>query len=467
MSNYYLAVDMGASSGRLILGRLNNGRFELEEMHRFENGMVERDGELCWDYHRLFHEIREGLKKCVSAGKVPASMGIDTWGVDFALVKEDGTIVGNTVGYRSDRTNGMDDEVAKIIPLDELYENTGIQKAIYNTIYQLMAVKQNSPSDLEQADRLLLVPDYFNYLLTGNMYNEYTHATTTQLIEPHKKNWNLELIERLGYPTKLFRDVVTSGTLIGRLKKDIVDYIGADLEVVAVPSHDTASAVLAVPAWDDDFIFLSSGTWSLIGVESMEPDCSQKSMEYNFTNEGGYEYRYRYIKNIMGLWLIQSIRHELNDQYSFSQIVKLAEESKDFPSRIDVNDECFLAPKSMIEAIKDYCRKTGQRVPESVGELATVVYTSLAECYAKSIKEIEELKGRVYGRLHIVGGGSNAEYLNQLTAKATRKAVYAGPSEGTAIGNIMAQMLRAKEVKNLVEARKIIFESFEVKKVEI
>lgn len=467
MGNYYLAVDMGASSGRLILGRLNNGKFELEEMHRFENGMIEKNGELCWDYQRLFLEIREGLKKCVEAGKTPVSMGIDTWGVDFALVKNDGTVVGNTAGYRSDRTAGMDEEVAKLIPMDELYEKTGIQKAIYNTIYQLMAVKKNSPSDLEEADRLLPVPDYFNYLLTGNMFNEYTHATTTQLIEPHKKNWNLELIERLGYPTKLFKDVVTSGTLIGRLRKDIVDYIGADLEVVAVPSHDTASAVLAVPAWDDDFIFLSSGTWSLIGVEAMEADCSKKSMEYNFTNEGGYEYRYRYIKNIMGLWLIQSIRHELDDKYSFPEIVKMAEEAKDFPSRIDVNDDCFLAPKSMIEAIKDYCRRTGQQVPESIGELSTVVYASLAEYYAKTIKEIEELKQRSYKRLHIVGGGSNADYLNRLTAKATGKEVYAGPGEGTAIGNIMAQMLRAKEVENLVEARKIIFDSFEVKKVEL
>lgn len=466
MGNYYLAIDMGASSGRLILGHLDKGRLELEEIHRFENGMIEKNGELCWDYQGIFKEIKEGLKKCVRAGKIPKSMGIDTWGVDFALVQNDGSLVGDTVGYRSSRTNGMDEEVAKIIPTDELYEKTGIQKAIYNTIYQLMAVKKNSPSDLEKADRLLLVPDYFNYLLTGRMCNEYTHATTTQLIDPYEKKWNLELIERLGYPVKLFQNIVTSGTLIGGLRKEIADEIGTDIEVAVVPSHDTASAVLAVPAWDDDFIFLSSGTWSLIGVESMEPDCSKKSMEYNFTNEGGFHYRYRYIKNITGLWLIQSIRHELDDQYSFAKIVEMAEEAKDFPSRIDVNADCFLAPKSMITAIKDYCKDSGQRIPNSVGELATVVYASLAEAYARAVLEIEEVKNRTYSRLHIVGGGSNAEYLNKLTAEATKKTVYTGPSEGTAIGNIMAQMLRAGEVSDLVAARKLIFDSFDVKEVK-
>lgn len=464
MGKYYSAVDMGASSGRVMLGHLENGRFMLEEMHRFDNHMQENDGELCWDYNALFNEIKIGLKKCKDSNKLPYSMGVDTWGVDFVLLDADGEVVGKTVGYRSNRTTGMDTEVNKIISLEELYARTGIQKAIYNTIYQLMSVKKNS-DELNKAHRILMVPDYFNYLLTGAMKNEYTHVTTSQLINPDTKKWDIELIERLGYPSRIFGDIVTSGTLIGELRPEIASEVGGSIKVLAVPSHDTASAVLAVPAKDDDFVFLSSGTWSLMGVESESADCSKESMRYNFTNEGGYNYRYRYIKNIMGLWLIQEIRHEFNDRYSFSQIVNEAIKCADFPSIIDVNNDVFLAPRSMTGAVQQYCRDTNQKVPESIGELAAVVYNSLAKCYATTIKEIEELKGKKYSRLHIVGGGSNAEYLNKLTAKKTGKRVFTGPSEGTAIGNIMSQMIASGEVKDLTEARKIIFDSFEIKEV--
>lgn len=463
MATYYLAVDMGASSGRLILGHLENGKIQLEEVHRFENGMVKKGDELCWEFDRIFKEILIGMKKCKEMGKVPVSMGVDTWGVDFVLLDKDGNVLGNTVGYRDSRTETIDEEVYKIISQDDLYARTGIQKANFNTIYQLMAVKKKNPEYLEQAEMLLHVPDYFHYLLTGVRSNEYTEATTGNLVNPHTKEWDYELIEMLGYPTKIFQKLVMPGTAIGHLSEEVQKEVGFDLEVVVPASHDTASAVLAVPANDDDFIYISSGTWSLMGLEREVADCSPKSCELNLTNEGGYAGRFRYLKNIAGLWMIQSVRHEVNDMYSFAEICAMAEEAKDFPSRVDVNDDCFLAPENMTEEVKDYCRRTGQPVPETMGELATVIYCSLAECYARTTKELEDATGRTYSRIHVVGGGSNAGYLNELTARETGKEVHAGPGEATAIGNITAQMLKAEEFKSIEDARTTIHESFDVK----
>ena len=419
MVTYYLAVDFGASSGRLILSHMEDGKMILEEVHRFSNGMVKKDGELCWEFDRLFQEVLTGMKKCKEMGKIPVSMGVDTWGVDFVLLDEQDQVLGNTVGYRDHRTDGMDDEVYKIISPEDLYARTGIQKAIFNTIYQLMAVKKLHPEYLEQAHTLLHVPDYFHYLLTGRKTNEYTEATTGQLVGPVTRDWDYELIDMLGYPRRIFQKLIMPGTVIGHLSEKIQKEVGFDLEVIAPASHDTGSAVLAVPANDDDFIYISSGTWSLMGLERPEADCSKRSFELNLTNEGGYAGRFRYLKNIMGLWMIQSVRHELDDKYSFAELCDLAEEARDFPSRVDANDECFLSPDNMTEAIKDYCRRTGQQVPETVGELSTVIYTSLAECYAKTTKELEEMAGRSFSRIHVVGGGSNAGYLNELTAKAT------------------------------------------------
>ena len=424
MATYYLAVDIGASSGRHILGHMENGKMILEEIYRFENGMVKKDGELCWEFDRLFNEIVNGLKKCKEIGKIPVSMGVDTWGVDFVLLD---------------------------------------QKAIYNTVYQLMAVKKKHPEYLEQAETLLHVPDYFHFLLTGEKTCEYTEATTGQLVCPTTKDWDYELIDMLGYPRKIFQKLIMPSTSIGHLTDTVKEAVGFDLEVVAPATHDTGSAVLAVPANDDDFIYISSGTWSLMGIERKEADCSEKSCEMNFTNEGGYAGRFRYLKNIMGLWMIQSVRHEFDDAYSFAQICEMAEEAKDFPSRVNANDECFLSPENMTKEVQDYCRRTGQQVPETLGEIATVIYTSLADCYAKIAKEIEEMTGRTYSRIHIVGGGSNAGYLNELTAKATKKEIHAGPGEATAIGNITAQMLKAEEFKTIEEARTTIHESFGIK----
>ena len=463
MTKYYLAVDIGASSGRLILGHLENGKMELEEVHRFENGMVKKDGELCWEFDRLFQEIKNGLKKCKEIGKIPVSMGVDTWGVDFVLMDKDDKVLGNTVGHRDHRHEGMDEEVYKTISLEDLYARTGIQKAIFNTVYQLMAVKTKHPEYLEQAETMLHVPDYFHYLLTGKKTCEYTEATTGQLVNAETKDWDYELIDKLGYPRKMFQKLIMPGTSVGHFTEEVKAEVGFDVEVVAPATHDTGSAVLAVPANDDDFIYISSGTWSLMGIEREKADCSKKSCEMNFTNEGGYAGRFRYLKNIMGLWMIQSVRHEYDDKYGFAEICQMAEEAKDFPSRVDANDECFLSPESMIEEVKDYCRRTGQKVPETLGEIATVIYTSLAECYAKTAKELEELTGRTFSRIHVVGGGSNAGYLNELTARATGKEVHAGPGEATAIGNITAQMLKAEEFKSIEEARTTIHESFGIK----
>ncbi len=465
MGKYYLAIDIGASSGRHILGYMDNGTMKLEEVYRFNNDLVRRDGHLCWDLDRLFDEIKNGLKECKKLNKIPVSMGIDTWAVDFVLLDKDDKILGDTIGYRDHRTNGMDEEVYKFIPEEDLYARTGIQKQLFNTIYQLMAIKTEHPQHLDEAEDLLMLPDYFNFLLTGNKLSEYTNATSTNLVNASKKDWDFEIIEKLGYKKDIFKPLSLPGTPVGEFKEDIAKEVGFSCQVILPATHDTACAVMAVPAVDDDFIYISSGTWSLMGIESKFPITTKESMESNLTNEGGYDYRFRFLKNIMGLWMIQSVRRELDKAYSFPELAALAEESTNFPSRVDVNDASFLAPDSMIEAIKDYCKKTNQQVPETVGEISTCIYQSLAQSYGQTVKEIESITGRTYSRIHIVGGGSNADYLNELTAKYTNKEVHAGPGEATAIGNIVAQLLKDGVFKNLKEARESIYKSFNIKKV--
>jgi rhamnulokinase len=460
LRNYYLAIDIGASSGRHILGSLVDGKIELEEIHRFENGMKERNGHLCWEHNKLFKEIKTGLKKCMEQGKIPVSMGVDTWGVDFVLLDDQDEIIGDTIGYRDSRTKGMDEKVYEIICEDDLYARTGIQKAIFNTIYQLMAIKTKNPEQMKKAKAMLMTPDYFHYLLTGVKVQEYTMATTSQLVNPMTKDWDYELIDRLGYQREIFLPIKMPKTTVGNFTKAIQEEVGFDCKVVLPGTHDTASAVLAVPANDDDFIYISSGTWSLIGIELLEANCSVESKKANITNEGGFDYRFRYLKNIMGLWMIQSVKKELKDQYSFAKLCELAVQCNDFPSRVDVNDDCFLAPHNMIQEIQRYCNESGQQVPTSPGELATVIYNSLAQSYARAAKEIETIMGRTYRRIHIVGGGANAAYLNDLTAKYTSKEVLSGPFEATAIGNIAAQMIAAAEFRTVEETRACINTSF-------
>ena len=463
MEKFFLAVDIGASSGRHILSHMEDGKIVLEEVFRFENGMTEIDGHKCWDSELLFSHIKEGMKKCAELGKIPCYMGIDTWGVDYVLVDKEGKRIGNAVGYRDDRTTGIDREVYQIIPEKELYARTGIAKQVFNTIYQLVALKKENPEQLLAAETLLLSPDYYNFLLTGKRASEYTIASTGQLVSPETKDWDYELIRMLGLPEKIFTPLQKPGTILGGLSDAVKAEIGYDCQVVMVTSHDTASAVLAVPSKTADFAYISSGTWSLLGVELENAICNEQSREANFTNEGGYDYKYRFLKNIMGLWMIQSVRNEMNKAYSFAQLCAMAEKVKDFPSRVDVDEHRFFAPDSMIEEIRNACRESGQPVPETPGELATVVYQSLADCYKKSLRNLEAMTGKTYPAVNIVGGGANADYLNQLTANATGKTVYAGPTEATAIGNIVCQMLACGDLPSVAEARACIFDSFAVK----
>lgn len=462
MKQYYLAVDIGASSGRHILACLEDGKMVLEEIYRFDNGMSRKDGELCWNTEELFARIKDGMKRCKELGKVPVSMGIDTWGVDFVLLDDRNQVIGNTVGYRDQRTRGMDDKVFELISPEELYERTGIQKQIFNTIYQLMALKTLHPEYLEQAAALLMIPDYFHYLLTGKKYQEYTNATTTQLVSPASCTWDYELIERLGYPARLFTELSMAGTVAGDLTETVQAEVGFNCQVVLPATHDTGSAVVAVPSNEDHTLYISSGTWSLMGTELTRADCSEGSRIANFTNEGGYDYRFRYLKNIMGLWMIQSVRQELNKKYSFAELCSMASQET-IPSIVDCNEDRFLAPASMIEAVRESCRESGQPVPEQPGELAAVIYNSLAACYAATVAEIRKMTGFPFRTIHIVGGGANAEYLNKLTARSTGCRVYAGPGEATAIGNLAVQMIRSKELANLKDARACIFDSFSVK----
>ena len=463
MGKYFLAVDIGASSGRHILSHMEDGKIVLEEVFRFENGMKEIDGHKCWDSELLFSHIKEGMKKCAELGKMPAYMGIDTWGVDYVLVDKAGKRIGNAVGYRDDRTADIDKEVYQVIPEKDLYARTGIAKQVFNTIYQLAALKKESPEQLEQADTLLLSPDYYNFLLTGKRASEYTIASTGQLVNPETKDWDYELIRMLGFPEKIFTPLQKPGTILGNLSEEVQMEVGFDCCVVMVPSHDTASAVLAVPSKSGDFAYISSGTWSLLGVELDHAICNEQSRAANFTNEGGYDYTVRFLKNIMGLWMIQSVRHELKDSYSYAQLCAMAEEVKDFPSRVDVDEHRFFAPDSMIRVIKEACAESSQPVPETPGELATVVYQSLADCYKKSLSNLEAMTGKRYPAINIIGGGANADYLNQLTANSTGKTVYAGPTEATAIGNIACQMLACGVFSSVPEVRSCIFDSFAVK----
>ncbi len=464
MEKYYLAIDIGASSGRHILGHIENGVIRLEEIHRFPNGMIDIEGSKCWDTEKIFQEILCGMKKCKEMGKLPVSVSVDTWGVDYVFVGKDGKRLGNAVGYRDNRTKGMDAEVYKYISEEELYLRTGNQKQMYNTIYQLMTVKKREPELLDKAVAMLHTPDYYQYLLTGKMASEYTISTTGQLINPETKNWDYELIDRLGLPRHIFKKICAPGTVLGELSKSVRDVVGYNCKVIMAASHDTASAVMAVPALEEDSIFISSGTWSLMGVELKEAICTEESRTANFGNEGGYGYTYRFLKNIMGLWIIQSVRHELGEKYSFAQLCDMAEAEKDFASRIDVNADDFFAPNNMITAIRNYCKVTGQIVPKTPGQLAAVVYQSLAECYKVAIIEMEKITEKEYKSINIIGGGSNADYLNKLTAAKTGKTVYAGPSEATGLGNIVAQMIEDGVFKDLKSARENIFSSFAIKK---
>jgi len=456
---YYLAVDIGASSGRHMLGWMENDKICLEEVYRFPNGATKKNGSLCWDGEALYTHLIEGLKACREKGKIPSYMAIDTWGVDYALLDENGALIGSLTAYRDDRTVGMDDEVRCFVSDEELYHRTGIQKLSFNTVYQLMAHKLQKPEELANAKTFLMVPDYLNYRLTGKRAVEYTDASTTALLDVKTGDWDRELLEKLGYPTEIFPAISKPGTLLGGLKPEIAQAVGFDLQVILPPSHDTASAVLALPTEREDAAYLSSGTWSLMGVERTEPANDENSRLSNFTNEGGFDMRYRYLKNIMGLWMIQSVRRELDGQYGFGELSAMARAAGEPPCRVNVNDDAFLAPESMIEAIKAVCGKPGM----TLDEVLAVIYYSLAEAYRDTLDELEARTGRKLGALYIIGGGSQDTYLNELTAKISGRQVFTGVIEATATGNLLCQMLATGVFADRREAREAVARSFDVK----
>ena len=505
---YHLAIDIGASSGRHILGHLEDGKMILEEVFRFDNSQIRKDGHDCWDHQALARSVLQGIAKCKEIGKIPATIGIDTWGVDFILLDAQGLPCSEMVAYRDARTEGADALVDAAISADELYARCGIQKMLFNTIYQLAALKKEHPEQIEKAQRLLMVPEYLNFVLTGKMANEYTNATTGNLINARAKDWDWEVIDKLGLPRRIFGKLEMPGTTLGGLTSAVQAAVGFDAQVVLPATHDTGSAFLAVPARDDQAVYISSGTWSLLGVENAEPITTPEAKAANFTNEGGAWYRFRFLKNIMGLWMIQSIRRELNGvdyvvgkngdskdskdvkevkddkevkdikdskdvkdlkdlkglkegKWSFADLESAAKAASAFAGRVNANDTRFFSPASMIAEVL----AAADVKPTTVGELMQCVYASLADCYAKMIRNLSNLTGKTYTSINIVGGGSKDGYLNSLTAQATGLEVFAGPTEGTAIGNLVIQFIAAGEFKNLADARAAIVRSFDVKRV--
>ena len=468
---YHLAIDIGASSGRHILGWVEDGRMHLKEVYRFENRLAEKNGHLCWEMDRLWQNVLAGLKACKDAGCTPETVGIDTWAVDFVLLDAAGEILGDTVAYRDSRTEGVRQALEPVLPFAEHYARTGIQYQPFNTAYQLAALQTEHPDQLAAAKTFLMVPDYLNYKLTGVAANEYTNASTTALVGAASRDWDDELIARLGLPRGIFQPICQPGTVLGRLTPEVQAEVGFDCTVVLPATHDTGSAWLAVPARDDRAVYLSSGTWSLLGVENTVPITSAASAAANFTNEGGYGGTYRYLKNIMGLWMIQSVRRELGERApngtrpAFPELIAAAKEASGYPGLVNADDDRFLAPNSMIGEITAACAEAGYPAPATTGEVMQVIYNSLADDYRRAIAALQSLTGKTYESVNIVGGGSQDGYLNQMAANVTGLPVYAGPTEGTALGNLIVQFIAAGEYADLQAARDAIKQSFAIQEV--
>ncbi len=459
-----LAIDLGASSGRGIVGSFDGEKLSLRENHRFSNDPVIQNGRMYWDILRIFHEIKQSVAKTVLDGEEIASMGIDTWGVDYALLDPNGRMLSNPVHYRDTRTEGMPAKVGKIIPDRELYGTAGIQTMNFNTLYQLAAEKEEDSRRLENAARMLNIPDLLNYFLTGNMMNEYTILSTGALLDAARRDYAWDLLDRLGIPRHLFGSIVQPGTTVGNLLPQVQSETGkTDLRVVTVASHDTASAVVAVPTTEKDFIYISSGTWSLMGTELAKPLINEDSYAANFTNEGGALETIRFLKNIMGLWIIQESRRQWKREgkdYSFAQMEAWAKESRALRCFVDVDDPSFATPGNMPQRIRDFCRRTGQYIPETVGEIVRCIYESLAMKYRAVVERTQVLTGRTAKVIHVVGGGTKDKFLSQMTADACGIPVAAGPQEATAIGNLLMQAIAAGEVADLRQAREVISASF-------
>lgn len=456
-----LAIDLGASSGRGIVGTFDGERISLAENHRFSNDPVMTAGQFTWDILRIFFEIKNSIRQCaLSEDKNISSIGIDTWGVDFGLLDKGGKLLGNPVHYRDARNAGMPEYSYGIVPRDELYAHTGIQVIDFNTLFQLLSLKKNSPEYLDVAQDMLFVPDLLNYFLTGKKQTEYTIASTGQLVNAFSRDWDYELIERYGLPRGLFRDIVKPGTPCGKLLPEIKDDIGdIDPTVISVAAHDTGSAVLSVPAKSDKFIFVSSGTWSIMGTETKEPVISEKSSAYNFTNEGGFGGTVRFSKNITGLWLEQESRRQWareGKKYSYDELSDMAAQVKPLKYIIDPDDPVFSAPGNMPKRVADYCRTTGQGTPSSMGEIVRCIFDSIALRYRWTVEKIDEMCGEKLPAINIVGGGTKEKMLSQFASNACKRPVYTGPVEATALGNIAAQAIALGEIKDMHEARAVI-----------
>lgn len=465
---YNLAADFGASSGRLILSKFDGDKIELEEIHRFSNDPVRIGSRFYWDFPRLFHELKNGLKKAALKGIDISGIGIDTWGVDYGLIDKNGDLLSNPIHYRDNRTDNIIDDIEKIMSFEEIYKVTGIQYLQLNTLYQLYADLKFRPDILEKADALLFMPDLFNFYLTGQKYNEYTIASTSQMLEVFSKTWALEMLEKLSLPTKILQKIIMPGNIIGKLTKDIQEETGLpDVPVMSVGSHDTASAVAATPLEGENCAYISSGTWSLLGVESKEPIVNEDSLKDNFTNEGGLEGRIRFLKNINGLWMIQQLKKHWQEHgidVGYGEISKAAAAVKNDGFIIDPNDKSFLAPLNMATAVQQYCINNGQGEPREIGEIARAVYNGLAREYKARISNLEEITGRKINVINMVGGGIQDEFLCQHTANITGKTVLAGPIEATALGNILAQLIALGEINDLSQGREIVKNSITQKK---
>lgn len=458
----FIAIDIGASSGRLMKSSFTEGKISLEEVHRFKNSFEKSAGHLRWNIQSLITEILKGMEKLKQNGVTDCYVGVDTWAVDYCLVDEKGKLLANPVAYRDSRTDNAVADFEKKMSLETLYEKTGIQIQTFNTIFQLLVEDKTL---LEKASNLLLIPDYLGYVFTGKMVTEKTNASTMQLLNGNTKDWDEELLQILGLQVDFFPELVEAGEILGDLQ--IENFPTFDLPnatFITVASHDTASAIIGTPGCGEKWGYLSSGTWSLLGVETLVPNLNRDAFYENYTNEWGAHNTIRFLKNIMGMWLIQEMARIQDYAYSYVELVELASREKPFQQFIDVNDISFLNPTNMIDEIQTYCLRTNQMVPETPGEIARCIYDNLALCYALELEKLTKLTTTDCIRtLHIVGGGSNNELLNQLTANTTQVTVEAGPSEATAIGNILLQMVTIGIFKSIEEARSCISDSFDCK----
>ena len=471
---YFFAVDLGATSGRTIIGHLEKDAFSLEEVTRFPNNLIEQGGHFYWDIYALYFEMIRGLKEVARRGLEITSIGIDTWGVDFVLIGEDNAILRNPRAYRDPITfEAMDDYLKNVLSRREVYDITGIQLMNFNSLFQLYAMKQEGNAALKHAQKILFVPDALSWMLTGEEVCEYTIASTSQLLDPRSKELDEKLLSSLGLTRQLFGKMVQPGTVIGTLTEEVQKMTGLGaVPVIAVAGHDTGSAVAAVPAKDEHFAYLSSGTWSLMGIETQEAIINDLSYERNFTNEGGIEGTTRFLKNICGMWLYERCRKEWAASaiameqtaaaLSHPELQGSAMQVEAFRSLINPDDPLFANPASMLEAIRQYCRQTNQVVPETPAEICRCIFDSLAMRYKQVFQWLQEFSSTPLNILHIIGGGSLNQYLNQFTANATGMTVLAGPQEGTAIGNIMLQAKSAGVVKDIWEMRKIIANSLQL-----